>query len=344
MFGARRNPGLRGRPPRRELAELLSRLRLRRDAQAGRHLPEILHRARFVVRTRDRHQRAEARGRRDREPAAPVRPRLSRAQARDRRLRSRRRHPRHGRRPRLWRQPVQPRHRRLRQPGSSFKPYVYTTALLNGFTPNSIVVDGPVCIGNWCPQNYGHSYSGSVTLTQAITRSINVVPVKLSIAHRPEGRRGTRQARPRQDRRGRAPLRPQGAAARHAVAADRLGRSHRARARRRLCDLPQPRQGGDAAFGAGSAHRRRRSGLALGPRRPEAAPGDPRLRRRRHGRHDEPRRQRRHRAPRRARRHSDRGQDRHDQCLSRRLVRRLHRQFRLRGSGTAMTTIRRPTA
>lgn len=69
-----------------------------------------------------------------------------------------------------------------RQPGSSFKPYVYTTALLSGFTPNSIVVDGPVCIGNWCPQNYGHSYSGSVTLTQAITRSINVVPVKLSIA------------------------------------------------------------------------------------------------------------------------------------------------------------------
>src|SRR6516225_9087986 len=69
-----------------------------------------------------------------------------------------------------------------RQPGSSFKPYVYTTALLNGFTPNSVVVDGPVCIGNWCPQNYGHSYSGRVTLTQAITRSINVVPVKLSIA------------------------------------------------------------------------------------------------------------------------------------------------------------------
>ena len=70
----------------------------------------------------------------------------------------------------------------MRQPGSSFKPYVYTTALLNGFKPNSIVVDGPVCLGNWCPQNYGHSYSGRVTLTQAITRSINVVPIKLSIA------------------------------------------------------------------------------------------------------------------------------------------------------------------
>src|SRR5258705_1444214 len=70
----------------------------------------------------------------------------------------------------------------MRQPGSSFKPYVYATALLNGFKPTSIVVDGPVCIGNWCRQSYGHSYSGAVTLTQAITRSINVVPVKLSIA------------------------------------------------------------------------------------------------------------------------------------------------------------------
>jgi penicillin-binding protein 1A len=69
-----------------------------------------------------------------------------------------------------------------RQPGSSFKPYVYATALMNGFKPTSVVIDSPVCIGNWCPQNYGHSYSGAVTLTQAITRSINVVPVKLSIA------------------------------------------------------------------------------------------------------------------------------------------------------------------
>ena len=69
-----------------------------------------------------------------------------------------------------------------RQPGSSFKPYVYATALMNGFKPTSIVVDGPVCIGNWCPQNYGHSYSGAMTLTVAITRSVNVIPVKLSIA------------------------------------------------------------------------------------------------------------------------------------------------------------------
>jgi penicillin-binding protein 1A len=70
----------------------------------------------------------------------------------------------------------------LRQPGSSFKPYVYATALMNGYKPTSVVVDGPVCIGNWCPHNYSNSYSGSMTLTQAITRSINVIPVKLSIA------------------------------------------------------------------------------------------------------------------------------------------------------------------
>src|SRR6516162_622094 len=58
-----------------------------------------------------------------------------------------------------------------RQPGSSFKPYVYATALMNGFKPTSVVVDSPVCIGNWCPKNYGGGHAGAMTLTQAITRS-----------------------------------------------------------------------------------------------------------------------------------------------------------------------------
>jgi penicillin-binding protein 1A len=70
----------------------------------------------------------------------------------------------------------------LRQPGSSFKPYVYATALMNGFKPTSIVVDSPVCIGNWCPKNYGGGHSGAMTLTQALVRSVNIIPVKLSIA------------------------------------------------------------------------------------------------------------------------------------------------------------------
>ena len=70
----------------------------------------------------------------------------------------------------------------LRQPGSSFKPYVYATALANGFKPSSVLVNSPVCIGNWCPHNYSGGYSGSMTLLTAITHSINVIPVKLSIA------------------------------------------------------------------------------------------------------------------------------------------------------------------
>jgi penicillin-binding protein 1A len=44
-----------------------------------------------------------------------------------------------------------------------------------------VVQDAPICLGNWCPQNYGHSFSGRVTLLQALTRSINVVPVRLSV-------------------------------------------------------------------------------------------------------------------------------------------------------------------
>ncbi len=70
-----------------------------------------------------------------------------------------------------------------RQPGSSFKPFVYTTALLTGkYTPNTIVEDSPVCVGNWCPHNFGGSYYGRLPLWQALTKSLNTVAVKLSIA------------------------------------------------------------------------------------------------------------------------------------------------------------------
>jgi penicillin-binding protein 1A len=70
----------------------------------------------------------------------------------------------------------------LRQPGSSFKPYVYATALQYGMTPTSVVVDSPVCIGNWCPNNYSGGYAGAMTLTDALKRSINTIAVKLSIS------------------------------------------------------------------------------------------------------------------------------------------------------------------
>ncbi|MHB1110981.1 MAG: transglycosylase domain-containing protein [Devosia sp.] len=70
-----------------------------------------------------------------------------------------------------------------RQPGSAFKPFVYSTAfeLLPDYTPKTAISDRPVCIGDWCPQNYGRNYKGSVTLESAFAQSINTVPVTLSI-------------------------------------------------------------------------------------------------------------------------------------------------------------------
>jgi len=69
----------------------------------------------------------------------------------------------------------------MRQPGSSFKPYVYATALEHGIKPTSIVVDAPICLGNWCPHNYGHTYRGPMTVTQGLTHSINTIAVRLSV-------------------------------------------------------------------------------------------------------------------------------------------------------------------
>jgi penicillin-binding protein 1A len=69
----------------------------------------------------------------------------------------------------------------LRQPGSSFKPYVYLTALQNGYTPTSRVVDGPVSCGRWSPKNYSGGYRGAMTMETALARSVNTVAVKLSL-------------------------------------------------------------------------------------------------------------------------------------------------------------------
>jgi penicillin-binding protein 1A len=71
----------------------------------------------------------------------------------------------------------------LRQPGSSFKPFVYVTALMTGkFKPSTIVVDAPICLGNWCPHNYKNSYAGHLPLVEALARSLNTVAVRLSVA------------------------------------------------------------------------------------------------------------------------------------------------------------------
>jgi penicillin-binding protein 1A len=72
----------------------------------------------------------------------------------------------------------------LRQPGSSFKPFVYTAALDHGYTEASIVYDVPVSYPDgtgkyWSPKNYGGSHSGAMTILDAIKRSVNVVAVKV---------------------------------------------------------------------------------------------------------------------------------------------------------------------
>ncbi len=72
----------------------------------------------------------------------------------------------------------------MRQPGSSFKPILYAAALDNGYTPASVVMDGPISIriGNqvWEPKNYGGGFAGPSTLREGIERSRNLMTVRLA--------------------------------------------------------------------------------------------------------------------------------------------------------------------
>lgn len=66
-----------------------------------------------------------------------------------------------------------------RQPGSAFKPFVYATALEMGRTPQSVRNDGPIRIGKWTPSNYDEKYRGPVTLSEALTKSLNTIAAQL---------------------------------------------------------------------------------------------------------------------------------------------------------------------
>jgi len=66
-----------------------------------------------------------------------------------------------------------------RQPGSTFKPIVYTQAFLDGKNPEDTVMDEPINIGGYQPKNYDGQYRGEVTLRRALANSLNIPAVKV---------------------------------------------------------------------------------------------------------------------------------------------------------------------
>ncbi len=67
-----------------------------------------------------------------------------------------------------------------RQPGSAFKPIVFMTALERGLTPDTLRVDAPVLVDGWSPRNYSETHDGVMTLTHALSKSVNTVAVQVS--------------------------------------------------------------------------------------------------------------------------------------------------------------------
>ncbi len=66
-----------------------------------------------------------------------------------------------------------------RQPGSAFKPFVWLAALEHGRRPDDTVLDAPLRIGNWAPQDFEPGWRGQVTLEQALALSLNTAAVRL---------------------------------------------------------------------------------------------------------------------------------------------------------------------
>jgi penicillin-binding protein 1A len=79
----------------------------------------------------------------------------------------------------------------LRQPGSAFKPFIYTAALEQGHTPSTILLDGPLVVPMpsgipYKPENHERNFQGPVTMRTAIAKSINVPAVRMILTVGPE--------------------------------------------------------------------------------------------------------------------------------------------------------------
>ena len=95
-----------------------------------------------------------------------------------------------GRRLRFPSKQVQPCYPGRRQPGSSFKPFIYSAALEKGFTPATIINDAPLTIDasetgsvNWQPRNFDGSFDGPIRMRTALTKSKNLVSIRISASH-----------------------------------------------------------------------------------------------------------------------------------------------------------------
>ena len=67
-----------------------------------------------------------------------------------------------------------------RQPGSAFKPIVWLAALEQGSHPDDTILDAPIRIGNWSPQNFDKTFHGEVTLETALAQSLNTAAIRLA--------------------------------------------------------------------------------------------------------------------------------------------------------------------
>ena len=74
----------------------------------------------------------------------------------------------------------------LRQPGSTFKMFIFHAAMEDGMSPEDMIDDSPVVIGNWRPSNYTYKSRGEISLREAFARSVNCIPIRLMLKLTPK--------------------------------------------------------------------------------------------------------------------------------------------------------------